>query len=305
MRQGNPSMKILIADDEPISRRLLEVTLRRLGHDVVAVEDGAHAIETLLREDAPRFAIVDWEMPKVDGLEVCRRLRLRQHPYVYLILLTARSEHKDMLKALNADVDDFLAKPLDASELRARLRSGTRVLNLQEGLLRAQAELHRLASHDHLTGTMNRRSVVECLNKELARSARERVPVSVLMTDLDRFKTINDKHGHIAGDLVLRTACERMRSVLRSHDSIGRYGGDEFLIVLPGCDGEMAAEIGTRVLNAVCGSPVKMDRSELEVSVSIGTATTCAGIPSAAEFIADADSALYRAKNAGRTRIAS
>lgn len=296
-------MKILIADDESISQRILEVTLRKLGHEVVAVPDGAQAVDTLLCEGAPRLAIVDWEMPKLDGLEVCRRIRLRRNPYVYLILLTARSEHRDMVRALDADVDDFLAKPFDASELRARLRSGTRVLDLQEGLLRTQDELQRLASHDHLTDVLNRRTVVECLQRELTRSSRQRVPLSVLMADLDRFKHINDNYGHATGDTLLTVATQRMRSVLRAHDSIGRYGGDEFLVVLPECDAIAAADIATRIRKAVSDCPAETGRSQLEMSISIGVATTPSGTQSAAELIADADHAVYRAKALGRNRI--
>ena len=303
LRRGDTSMKILIADDEPISRRLLDVTLRKLGHEVVVVSDGAQAVERLLCGSAPRLAIVDWEMPKLDGLEVCRRLRLRQHPYVYLILLTARSEHRDMVRALDADVDDFLVKPFDASELRARLRSGTRVLDLQEGLLRVQDELRRLASYDHLTGILNRRTVVDCLQRELARSSRQRVPLSVLLADFDRFKDINDNYGHTTGDTVLAVASQRMRSVLRARDSMGRYGGDEFLIVLPGCDAITAADIATRARKAVCDCPTEADRPQLEMSISIGVTTTLSGTQSVAELIADADDALYRAKALGRNRI--
>ncbi len=296
-------MRILIADDESISRRLLEVTLRRLGHEVLSVMDGSQALEALSTDDAPRLAILDWEMPGFDGLEVCRRLRQRADRYVYVILLTARSEREDMVTALEADVDDFLVKPFDAAELKARLRSGLRVLELQEGLLHKQEALRQLATQDHLTGILNRRSVLERCEIELARSSRAGSPVSVLIADLDRFKSINDTYGHAAGDVVLVAAADRMRSVLRSHDAIGRYGGEEFLAVLPGCDAAAAATIAGRVLTAVSDERVKAGDLLLEITISIGVATTRSGEESTAALIASADRALYRAKAAGRNRM--
>jgi diguanylate cyclase (GGDEF)-like protein len=208
-----------------------------------------------------------------------------------------------MVRALEADVDDFLTKPFDAAELRARLRSGARVLDLQEGLLRTQEELRHLATHDQLTGIFNRPTIVESLERELTRAARERTPVSVAIADLDHFKRINDNYGHAAGDAVLAVAAARMRSVLRKYDAIGRYGGEEFLVVLPACDAAGAADVATRILKAVCEAPVDVAGGALGMAVSVGVSTTRSGTESAAELIAGADRALYRAKAAGRNRI--
>jgi two-component system, cell cycle response regulator len=296
-------MRILIADDDMLSRRMLELTLRKLGHEVIVVSGGAEALQQLSESDAPRLAILDWVMPDLDGLEVCRHLRKRQDPYVYVILLTARSEHKDIVTAFDADVDDFLAKPFDASELRARLRSGARILELQEGLLRSQEELRRQATHDHLTGTLTRRAVVHQLDLELRRAARDGASIAVLLADLDHFKRVNDEHGHSAGDAVLLEAAARMRSVLRGHEAIGRYGGEEFLIVLPNCGPSEAASVAARASLELSTTPIEATGSMLPVTMSVGIAIAPTGADTARHLIDRADQALYRAKAAGRNRI--
>ena len=197
-------MKILIADDEPVSRRLLEGTLKKLGHDVLAVEDGTQAVATLLEADGPRMAILDWMMPGCDGLAVCREVRKRAAPYTYVILLTSRDRRSDMVEALDAEVDDFLTKPFDAVELRARLRSGERVLPLQETLLRAQEMLRHEATHDRLTGLWNRARIIDQLGREARRAEREKARLAVLLADIDHFKQVNDTYGHGVGDVVLQ-----------------------------------------------------------------------------------------------------
>jgi two-component system, cell cycle response regulator len=296
-------MRILIADDDVLSRRMLELTLQKLGHEVIVVSGGAEALQQLSVADAPRLAILDWVMPELDGLDVCRLLRKRQDPYVYVILLTARSEHKDIVTAFDADVDDFLAKPFDASELRARLRSGARILELQEGLLRSQEELRRQATHDHLTGTLTRRAVVHQLDLELRRAARDGSSIAVLLADLDHFKRVNDEYGHSAGDAVLLEAAARMRSVLRGHEAIGRYGGEEFLIVLPNCGPSEAATVAARACLALSTTPIEAAGSTLRMTMSVGIATAPVGADSARDLVDSADQALYRAKAAGRNRF--
>ncbi len=296
-------MKILVADDDAISRRLLEATLVRLGHEVVAVEDGTQAITALLDQTGPRLAILDWMMPGADGLTVCRRIRQRPTPYVYVILLSARDRRADMVEGLDAEADDFLTKPYDAVELRARLRSGERVLALQENLLQAQAALRHEATHDRLTGLWNRGMILDHLKRELSRTRRETKSLAVLMADLDHFKRVNDVHGHGAGDAVLREVGRRMRSVLRDYDAIGRYGGEEFLLVLAGAGASVAREVAERVRAAVEAAPVLDGRLELSVSASLGAACTTSVGFEASALVQVADRALYRAKAAGRNRV--
>ncbi len=186
-------MHILIADDDPVARTVLGKTLVRLGHTVAAMDNGTAAIDTLLADDGPRFAILDWMMPGADGLTVCRAVRQRPTPYVYVILLTSRDSPADMVEGLDAGADDFLSKPFDAVELRARLRSGERVLALQSNLLEVQAALEHQATHDRLTGLWNRGMIIDHLKRALSQAQRARGAVSVVMADLDHFKAVNDQ----------------------------------------------------------------------------------------------------------------
>ena len=295
-------MRILIADDDPVSRRLLEATLVRLGHQVVAVSDGTQAIAATSAPDSPRLAILDWIMPGADGLSVCRAIRERGGAYVYVILLTARDRHEDMLAALDAQCDDFLRKPFDSVELRARLRSGERVLDLQERLLRAQDQLRHDATHDRLTGLWNRGMIVDQLVSEVERAQRENHPLAIVMGDVDHFKSVNDTYGHAAGDEVLREIAQRLASIKRSYDSIGRYGGEEFLIILPGCDSREAIAVGERVRHVV-SSEVSIGPIKWPVTISLGVANYWDSDRDAATLIAAADEALYRAKAKGRNRV--
>jgi two-component system cell cycle response regulator len=296
-------MKILIADDERVSRTLLKATLTKLGHDVVDVDNGIEASRVLLEPDGPRLAILDWMMPGADGLTVCATIRQRATAYVYVILLTARDRQADMVEGLGAGADDFLTKPLNAIELTARLRSGERVIELQQRLLESQAALQHEATHDRLTGLWNRGTIVDHLERELNRTRRDGASMSVLLVDIDHFKRINDTYGHAAGDQVLCEISRRIRSLLRAYDAAGRYGGEEFLLVLPGADAGNARVVAERVRDGVQATPVAGDSFSHEVSVSIGLACTDAvGFESSA-LILVADRALYRAKAAGRNRV--
>lgn len=296
-------MRVLIAEDDVVSRALLKGTLERLGHEVTAVADGNAAIDELLRADAPRLAILDWLMPGADGLEVCRTIRDRAEAYVYVILLTAKDSTEDMVMALESGADDFLRKPFNAGEMRARLRSGIRVLDLQTGLLEAQEALRHHATLDHLTGLWNRRMILEQLDRELNRVRRERRPLTIAMVDIDRFKGVNDAHGHAAGDAVLRDAATVIRSQLREYDFIGRYGGEEFILLLPGCDAGQGYRIAERVRTIMAASPVRYGELVIPVTVSVGIASTHVPGVSPTELIEAADAALYVAKGNGRNRV--
>ena len=260
------------------------------------------ALETLLRPDGPRLAVVDWMMPGMDGLEVCRRIRQRTTPYAYVILLTARDRQEDVLTGLDAGADDFLTKPFDAVELRARLRSGERVLELQEALFAAVEALRDQATRDALTGLLNRGLVLDGLARELHRAEREERPLSVVVSDIDHFKLVNDTHGHLAGDAALRQTADRMRSVLRGYDLIGRYGGEEFLVVLPGCAIDCAEQVAERIREAVAGEPVDAAGAKVSVTMSLGVACAEPGTD-VYSLIKAADDALYRAKDNGRNRV--
>lgn len=296
-------MRILIADDDAVSRRLLERTLQRLGHEVLAVSDGPQAVSALLHPQGPRMAIIDWMMPSADGPTVCRAVRARSEAYVYIVMLTARDGRADVIAGLDSGADDFLTKPFDADELSSRLRCGARVLALEEGLLKAQAELSILATQDVLTGLWNRRRILEQVSAELLRAKREDRPVSVAMIDIDHFKKINDTHGHPVGDVVIREVAARLRSALRDYDAIGRFGGEEFVAVLPGCGEEAGVLAATRALQLVARSPIETAAGPLQVRVSIGVSHTDMGLADADTLIQRADDALYRSKEGGRNRV--
>jgi two-component system cell cycle response regulator len=256
---GDPAkpMNVLIADDDPVSRRLLEVSLNKTGYKVDTTVDGAEALARLEQGDSPRLVVLDWMMPKMDGVEVCRATRkLAREPYVYIILLTARGRQEEIIEGLEAGADDYITKPFDLAELKARLRAGKRILDLQEQLVSTREQLRLQATHDSLTGILNRPAIMDTLHKELVRSARKHTPLAVIMADIDHFKNINDTHGHLAGDDVLREATRRMGGAIRVYDSLGRYGGEEFLIVAPGCSTQDARVQAERLRTCISEQPI-------------------------------------------------
>lgn len=291
-------MRILIAEDDPFSRRFLQKTLEKWSYEVVATDDGLKALEILQRDDAPRLAIVDWMMPGLDGLELCRQIRRADATRLtYVIVLTAKGGVEDLVQAMEAGADDFTTKSFDVRELKVRLRAGERISKLEE-------TLRRLATRDTLTDLWNRSAILEMLERELSRSERSGVSVGLVMADLDYFKRVNDMHGHAGGDAVLVEVARRMRSGLREYDGAGRYGGEEFLIVLPGASAGDTAEIAERIRAAVTAEPIQLAREQIIVTASFGTAVATEDQNVGADaLIRTADLALYRAKRAGRNRV--
>lgn len=298
-------MKILIAEDDPVSSRVLEVFLRKWGYEVVAVTDGSDALAILEADDAPRMAILDWMMPGMEGVEVCRRVRQRTgRPYIYVLLLTARGQKQNLLEGLNAGADDYLSKPFDAEELKARLRSGERIIAMQDELIAARDALHEQATHDSLTGLMNRGASIPLLTRELARGAREHRPVAIVIADVDHFKRINDSYGHLAGDAVLQDAAGRMMNCVRSYDTVARYGGEEFLIVVPSASEDIAFRLAERIRRAIEATPIRTTAGNIPVTASFGVASCEADSAlDVTTLLRLADAALYRAKSLGRNCV--
>lgn len=299
-------MRILIADDEAITRRVLETNLERWGYQVVTCHDGESAWQQLTCEDPPQLAILDWMMPGLSGVELCQRLRERKNePYSYLILLTVRGDKHDLVHAMSVGADDYLAKPFDPGELEVRILAGRRILELQETLLATRKALEDKVIRDPLTGLFNRAAILEVLGLELAREGRSKVPVGLAMADLDHFKQINDSHGHLVGDQALRQATHSMRASIRPYDSLGRYGGEEFLLVLPGCGLAEARLVAERLRAAVQGCERELPAGG-PITVSLGVTSTASVEDKSPEaLIASADRALYRAKAAGRNLVES
>ena len=298
-------MRILIADDSIVSRHLLDATLRKWGYDVVVASDGIEAWNHLQKEDAPSLAILDWVMPGLTGPEVCHLVRKRaRERYTYLLLLTSKSLKEDLIEGMEAGADDYITKPFDQHELKVRLRAGTRIVELQTELLTAREALRDQATRDFLTCIWNRSSILDILDRELARSERENRPVGLVMADLDKFKAVNDTYGHCAGDALLKEAVRRMQSSIRSYDSIGRYGGEEFLIVLPGCDEACTFGQAERLRRQLRSEEMRIAEEPYTLTASFGATSLPPGCKVPGDMlIRTADEALYRAKREGRDRV--
>lgn len=295
---------VLVADDDLVFRTLLQSSLPRWGYKATLVEDGFAAWREIQGEHGPRLLLLDWMMPGIDGVEICRRVRAQQHElYTYILVLTSKHDKRDAIFALDAGADDYITKPFDAHELRARMQVGRRILQLQDEVLRSREQLRSQAMLDSLTGLCSRRSIFQSLSDEAARSRRTGVPLGLLMLDLDNFKTINDTHGHLAGDCVLAQVADRVVSVVRPYDHTGRYGGEEFLIVLPDCPADLLATVAERIRARIADQPVITAGGRIDVTVSIGGAIATPGsLLQPENAIRIADAALYRAKRAGRNR---
>jgi two-component system cell cycle response regulator len=305
-RGPREQMTILLAEDSAIYRALIQKLCRDWGFDLVVADDGQEAWEILSRPKPPKLALLDWVLPHVDGVELCRRIRTLQANgnYIYAILLTAKDKKEDLIEALEAGADDYLVKPFDPIELRLRLMTGRRLLDLHQELEAARESLRVAATRDSLTGLLNRAEILTFLDRELARMQRDQKSIAILLADVDHFKAVNDTLGHLAGDAVLREVGEKMTSRLRVYDGAGRYGGEEFVLILPGCELEAAARRAEEIRNSISSTPVVTPYGVVPVTISIGIAI--AGSLTVRDpllILEEADKALYRAKNKGRNRV--
>lgn len=293
-------MKVLIADDDESTLSVLAALLDDIGHEAVVARNGLEAWAIIQGREAPPLALLDWMMPGMDGVEICRELRHQQKkPYPYLIMITARDQIEDLVEGMEAGADDYLRKPFDMRELRARLHAGERILALQD-------ELRARATFDDLTQLLNRATIVERLARELTHVSRKGGAATVIVLDLDNFKRINDTHGHAVGDEVLCAAAKRLAASMRSYDELGRYGGEEFLAVLPSCGAASGLDVAERMRKALDVLPVGTSGGAVTLTASFGVATADNTWKAGAEaLIGLADKALYKAKRSGRNRVAS
>ena len=294
---------VLVADDDPLFCRLLESWLRKWNYRVTTPEDGLKAWNVLQHnDDAPQLLVLDWLMPAINGRELCQRIRSRkQLRYPYIVLLTAKDDKQDLVTALESGADDYLTKPFDMRELQARLRVGKRILTLQEELIKAREELRFEAMHDRLTELWNHGAILDFLHRELERTRRTREPLGILMLDIDHFKAVNDTHGHLVGDEVLKQVAGRLFRSARVYDWVGRYGGEEFLSIVSACSTENLRKHAERIRAGIAEEPISTSAGEVKVTVSIG-ATGALFDPDCDQqtLLQYADSALYRAKKRGR-----
>jgi two-component system, cell cycle response regulator len=297
-------MRILVADDCSGTRTLLTRNLTSWGHEPLCVGDGNAAWEVLNSPNSPRLAILDWHMPGLDGTDICTRLRDQiDAPYTFVILLTSRGDRQSLLSGLKAGADDYLSKPFDPEELQQRLCTGKRILELQDRLLAAQEELRNQATHDSLTGVWNRGEIVRFLEREWNRTCRQHSSMGLLLIDVDHFKNVNDLHGHLVGDEVLRNIAKAIRDRVRVYDQVGRFGGEEFLVVLPGTDELTGPHVAERVRAFIERHPMYRREEKINVTVSIGISSVTGGdCLSIEEAIRRADTALYEAKAYGRNQ---
>lgn len=291
-------MKILLVEDSRLERHKIGRYLTDWRLDSIAVESGTEAVALLEGPEPPNMVLLDWMLPDLDGIEVCRRIRTNgvRAPYIYIVMLTAKSLKQDLLIAMAAGADDYLAKPVDPSELRARIMSGKRILELQHTLRFA-------ATHDFLTNLLNRSEILAAIDKERSRSRREGKPTTIIMADIDHFKRINDSLGHAAGDEVLKEVGRRLKSDLRPYDVVGRYGGEEFLIILPGCDLTTGARRADELRNLVAKDPIFTPFGTTTATVSLGVTAACNRECSVSDLLREADVCMYSAKKKGRNRV--
>jgi len=288
--------KVLVVDDDPAILRLLSTLLTKAGYTVQCAADGELALEAIEAE-CPDFLVTDWEMPHMDGLELCRRVRqLDLLHYVYVVFLTVRSSFDEMIEALEVGADDFIRKPIRRDELLARMRSGSRVIELER-------RLNQMARTDPLTGLMTQRTFYEAVEKEWQRAKRFHLPLSCVMMDLDFFKRINDVHGHPAGDAVLKAVAKMLVEGCRKSDFISRYGGEEFCVMLPETDEKNAVLWAERIRERLGSMAIPVGDKEIRVTASFGTAQPHGDTQTAAKLVDQADQALLCAKHSGRDRV--
>ncbi len=297
-------MKVMVVEDDPVHKRMLEKLLSGWGYQVQAVTNGAEAVRVLVEDESIQLVVADWMMPEMDGLDLCREIRKRDsQPYTYFILLTAKDQHDDVVEGLDAGADDYVIKPVHHSELNARIRAAKRIIDLQNELLQAQERLRIQATHDALTGIWNRRAIFDALVRELDRAERQEIPLAVVLIDLDHFKQVNDTHGHLVGDEVLRETAQRIRGAVRSYDAVGRYGGEEFLVVAPECDARRAMDLAERIRLLLLQNPIQTSGAAITVTLSLGVVHLGPGSSlKIHKVLSAADQALYEAKRGGRNQ---
>lgn len=296
------TIKVLIAEDNVVSAKILQKNIKDWGYEVVLAKDGKEALLALQNEGI-RLAVLDWMMPEISGIQLCQKIRENDYQgedqeYTYIILLTAKDEQKDLIKGFSAGADDYIRKPFNHLELKARLKTGKRIIDLQR-------QLQEQASRDGLTGLWNRKRMYRILDKEINRSQRDNLPVAIIMIDIDKFKAINDTHGHYVGDLVLQEVAKILRKNVRNYDEICRYGGDELIVILPNCSMAKTEVIAERFRKSVTEHRITTDAVSVNITISLGGTSTenHSKDVTAEALIMAADESLLEAKNKGRNWV--
>jgi diguanylate cyclase (GGDEF)-like protein len=299
-------MKILIVEDESIFRRMVRKNLLEAGYDVVEAEDG-HAAWELFQRESFQFVITDWMMPKMNGPELAQNIRMSgQKNYTYIIMLTAMDDKDNVIFGIESGADEYLTKPFNSRELKARVASGMRILKLEEQLIQAREQMESLAMHDGLTGLLNRRAIEEYAEAEFNLADRKECVMSAILVDIDHFKGINDRYGHKVGDHALQQVAKALREDLRKYDRVGHWGGEEFILILPDTLLQDAVMVAERIRLKTAETQISLENGEtFSVHISLGVACTASQFQSLTKFIDAADQALYQSKQSGRNRVCS
>ena len=297
-------MKILIVEDELIFRRMVKKYLLDAGYDIVEAEDGQSAWE-LFEHEPFQLVITDWMMPGLNGPELVQKIRTgTQQNYTYIIMLTAMNDKDNVVLGLESGVDEYLTKPFNSRELIARVASGMRILKLEEQLMQARQQMEILAMHDGLTGLLNRRAIEEYAEAEFSIASRKERAMSVILVDIDHFKNVNDQFGHKFGDHTLQQVAKVLTNNLRNYDRVGRWGGEEFVLILPDTQLKDAATVAERVRVQMAQMKISLeDGGTFSVHISLGVACTASQFSSLTKLIDASDQALYQAKQTGRNRV--
>lgn len=295
-------MRVMIVEDDPISRKLLENIMPKWGYNVQFAKDGSEAWELVQRPDSPNLIISDWMMPKMDGLQLCRKIRsMKKSGYIYFIILTSKGDKEDMVKGLDAGADDFLVKPFDYEELKYRIKIGIRIIDLEHRIM-------TLANTDPLTSTLNRRAFMERMEQEVQRAYRQNINLSFLITDIDHFKCVNDTYGHQAGDVILKMFSNQFKLFSRPYDFVGRYGGEEFVVGVPGANSLQIKGIAERMRNRIEQMDMTLPDGSQSIRITASFGVACLQLESNENLdslIKRADEALYKAKKDGRNCVCS
>jgi two-component system cell cycle response regulator len=297
-------VKILVADDSPIYRKLVEQSLSQEHYTVLLAKSGRQAMD-LFTEHQPSLVITDWSMPDISGIELCQRIRRDyQQSYAYVILLTGNTDKEEVIEGLAAGADDYLTKPFHPGELQARVRVGRRIVDLHREIQDKNRQLEEMALTDALTGLPNRRAIDFWASRQLSGAIRHDFAVWVIMADLDHFKSINDTHGHDAGDIVLKSFGEILKSNTRKSDICGRLGGEEFLVIITHVEKENVTLAIERIRQKFAAQKFTVAQHTFGATASFGIAgirgTAC---PDFSDLVTRADAALYSAKSQGRNRV--
>ncbi len=297
-------VKILVADDSPVYRKLVEQTLSQEHYDVLLAKSGRQAMD-LFVEHRPALVITDWSMPDISGIELCQRIRRDyQQFYAYVILLTGNTDKEEVIEGLAAGADDYLTKPFHPGELQARVRVGRRIVDLHREVQDKNRQLEEMGLTDPLTGLPNRRAIDFWASRQLSAAVRHDFPIWVAMADLDHFKSINDTHGHDAGDVVLKRFADILKSNTRQSDICGRLGGEEFLVIITHVEKENVTIAIERIRKQFEAQKFTVARNTFGATASFGIAGIRATSgPDFSYLVTRADAALYHAKRQGRNRV--